>query len=71
MKKTRSVRKKTDPPGPFHAVRVSDQTESTLTQESNNLSPERISDGVNSTTPLLNEILAQSERFYQLRSWAR
>ena len=68
MKRTRVVDIATDPGKPMQGITVSAQKEKILPVESY-LSPERIVNGVSTTTALLAQILAQQEEPHQFRDW--
>jgi hypothetical protein len=68
MKRTRVVDTATDPGKPMQGITVSSQKEKILPVESD-LSPERIVNGVSTTTALLAQILAQQEEPHQFRDW--
>ncbi len=68
MKKSRSVAKAIVPEKPTPGVTLLDEQGTTLPVESN-LSPERMMEGVSTTTALLSQILAQQPEPHQLRDW--
>jgi hypothetical protein len=69
MKKTRSGEKAAHPSKPVQGIPLSDEKEDQLAVESHFLSPKRISEGASTTTPLLEQILAQPEDFHPSRYW--
>jgi len=69
MKKTRSAEKAAHPSKPIQGIPRSNGKEDQLAVESPDLSPERIREGASTTTPLLEQILAQSEDLHPSRYW--
>ncbi len=69
MKKNRSLDKASASAKPIQGITLSDEKEDKPSDESLNLSPERITAGASSKTALLNQILAQQESFHELRHW--
>ncbi len=68
MKKSRSGAKAIGSVEPVPQATIAVATETELLVESN-LSPERMMEGVSTTTALLSEILAQQSGTHQLRDW--
>ena len=68
MKKNRSVDKQTDPAKPIQGITFSATTQNTLPGEPD-LSPQRIMEGVVTTTTLLSQILATKGETHQFRDW--
>ena len=68
MKRIRVVDTATDPGKPIQGTTASAQKDNKHPVESD-LSPERIVNGVSTTTALLAQILAQQEQHHQFRDW--
>lgn len=68
MKKSRSVAKAIAPAKLTPGVNPLDEGENNLPDNSD-LSPERMMEGVSTTTALLSQILARQQEFHQLRDW--
>ena len=62
MKRTQLLKKATDPTKPDREINLRDGKTNLLPDESLNLSPKRIEEGVAITTALLNQILAEGDR---------
>jgi hypothetical protein len=68
MKRNRSVAKAIESAEPIPTAGLSDEKQNELRVESN-LSPERLLEGVSTTTSVLNQILAEHDTPHELREW--
>ncbi len=69
MKRTRTVTKATQVAKPVQGIILSDEQKEDRSDDSFNLSPERIAEGATTTTAVLSQILAQQQEFHEFRHW--